>query len=100
MYKGIIVGVDFSRRDVNIANKIYCYSKGADMGRFKHPCKDVKMNKTTEDITTPVPTEIMKHCKEIHLDIDILFLNKTALLLAISQVIGFIHYKPKVSSVS
>ena len=31
--------VDFGRRDVKIANKIYGYSKGAAMGRFKHPRK-------------------------------------------------------------
>ena len=32
-----IESVNFGRRDVNIANKIYRYSKGAAMGRFKHP---------------------------------------------------------------
>ena len=31
--------IDFGRRDVNIANEIYGYSKGAAMGRFKHPHK-------------------------------------------------------------
>ena len=31
-----VEGVDFERRDVNIANDIYEYSKGAAMGRFKH----------------------------------------------------------------
>ena len=34
-----IEGVDFGRRDVKIVNKIYGYSKGAAMGRFKHPPK-------------------------------------------------------------
>ena len=34
-----IKGVDFGRRDVKIANKIYGYSKGAVMGKFKHPQK-------------------------------------------------------------
>ena len=78
-----IEGVEFGRRDVNIANKIYGYSKGAAMGRFKHPRKGIKMDRTTEDIAAPVPPEIMKHYKDIHLDIDILFVNKTAFLLAI-----------------
>ena len=32
-----IEGVDFGRRDVNIANNIYGYSKGVAMGKFKHP---------------------------------------------------------------
>ena len=78
-----IDGVDFGRRNVNIANKIYGYSKGAAIGTFKHPHKGVKMDRTTEDIDTPVPLEIIKHYKVIYLDIDILFINKTAFLLAI-----------------
>ena len=95
-----IDGVDFGGRDVNIANKIYGYSKGAAMGRFKHPGKGVKMDRTTEDIAARVPPEIMKHYKDIHLDINILFVNRTAFLLAISRDIGFIHYKPMASSVT
>ena len=47
-----IEGVDFGRRDVNIANKIYGYSKGTAMGRFKHTRKGIKMDRRTEDITT------------------------------------------------
>ena len=47
-----IEGVDFGRRDVNIANKIYSYSQGAAMGKFKHPRKGVKINRTTEDIVS------------------------------------------------
>ena len=46
-----IDGVDFGRRDVKIANKIYGYSKGASVERSKHPCKGMKMDKTTEDVT-------------------------------------------------
>ena len=95
-----IDGVDFGKRDVDIANKIYGYSKGAAMGRFKYPRKSVKMDRTTKDIGTPVPREIMKHYKGIHLDIDILFVNKTSFLFAISRDIGFIHCKPVASSIS
>ena len=76
--------MDFGRRDVNIANEIYGYSKGAAMRRFKHPRKGVKINRTTEEIVAPVPLEITNHYKDIHLNIDILFVNKTAFLLAIS----------------
>ena len=32
-----IEGVDFGRRDVKIANKMYGYIKATAMGRFKHP---------------------------------------------------------------
>ena len=70
------------------------------MGRFEHPRKGVKMDRTTEDIVAPVPPEIMKHYKDIHLDIDTLFVNKTAFLLAISRDIGSIHCRPISSSVT
>ena len=46
-----IDGVDFSKRNVNIANKICGYSKGEAMRRFKHPHKGVKMDRLTETIT-------------------------------------------------
>ena len=95
-----IEGLDFGRRDDNIANEIYSYSKGTAMGRFKHPRKGVKMDRTTEDIAAPVPPVIMMHYKDLHLDIDILFMNKTAFLLAISRDIGFIYYRPMASSVT
>ena len=90
----------FGKRYVDIADKIYGYSKRAAMGRFKYPRKGVKIDRTIEAITAPIPLEIMKHYKDIHLDIDILFVNKTVLLLAISWDIGFIHCKPIASSVS
>ena len=34
-----IEGVNLGRKDVNIANEIYGYSKGGAMGIFKHPRK-------------------------------------------------------------
>ena len=86
-------GVDFGRRDVNIANEIYGYSKGVAMGKFKHPRKGVKMDRTTEGVATPVPPTIMEHYKDTHLDIDLLFVNMILLLLAKSRDIGFIHCK-------
>ena len=65
---------------MKIANEIYGYSKGAAMGKFKHPCKVVKMGRTTEDVATPVSPKIMEHHKNIHLDIDLLFVNKIPFL--------------------
>ena len=89
-----IEGVDFCRRDVKIANKMYGYSKGAAMGRFEHPQKGMKMDRATEDITAPLPPKIMAHYNNVHLDIDILFINKTPFSLAVSRNIGFIHSRP------
>ena len=70
-----IEGVDFGRRDVKIANKIYGYSKGAAMGRFKYPRKWVKRDKTNADAAVSLTPKIIEHCKDIHLDIDILYVN-------------------------
>ena len=60
-----IEGVNFGRRDVNIANEIYSYSKCDAMGNFKHPRKGVKMDRTTEGVASPVPPIIMEHYKDI-----------------------------------
>ena len=54
----------------------------------------MKMDRTTEDITTPLPPKIMEHYKDVHLDIDILFVNKIPFLLAISRDTGFVHCRP------
>ena len=78
---------------MKIANDIYGYSKGAAMGKFKHPRKGVKMDRTTEDMAAPVPPTIMKYYSDIHLDIDVLFVNKIPFLLAASWDIRFIHCK-------
>ena len=82
---------------MKIANDIYDYSKGAAMGKFKHPRKGVKMDRTTEDMAAPVPPTIMKYYRDVHLDIDILFVNRVAFLLATSRDIGFIHCKALLS---
>ena len=95
-----IEGVDFSRRDVKIANEIYGFSKGAEMGRFKHLRKGVKMDRTTEDVAVPLPSKILEYYKDIHLDIDILYVNQTPFLLAISRDIGFIHCRPMSNNVT
>ena len=58
------------------------------------------MDRTTEDVATPLPPKILEHYKDIHLDIDILYVNQTAFLLAISRDIGFIHCRPMSSNVT
>ena len=78
---------------MKIANDIYEYSLGAAMGRFKHPRKGIKMDRTTELMSAPVPPIIMEHYSNLHLDIDVLFVNKIPFLLATSRDIGFLHCK-------
>ena len=68
------------------------------MGRFQHPQRGGKMDRTTEPLATPVPPTIMEYYSNIHLDIDILFVNKIPFLLATSRDIGFIHCKAMLSN--
>ena len=58
------------------------------------------MDRTTEDIAVPLPPKILKHNKDIHLDIDILYVNQTVFLLEISRDIGFMHCRPMSSNVT
>ena len=57
------------------------------------------MDRTTEDVAAPLPPKILEHYKDIHLDIDILYVNQTAFLLAISRDIGFLHCRPMSNNV-
>ena len=93
----MIPGVDFGHRDVKISNEIYGYSNGEAMGKMKHPRKSQKIDRTSEDVSSPVPPQILKHYRKIHLDMDILFINGVAFFLATSRDIGFIHCKPVLS---
>ena len=52
------------------------------------------MDRITEDVPAQLPSKIMEHYKDVHLDIDILFVNQTPFVLAISRDIGFIHCRP------
>ena len=82
---------------MKIANDIYGYSKGTAMGRFKHPRKGVKMDRTTEGLPVSVPPTIMEYYGDIHLNINILFVKKILFLLVTSQDIGFIYCKALLS---
>ena len=88
-----IPGVDFTKRDVRIAKDLLGYSKYAAKGKMKHPRKGVQMNDNTEKYSE-VPTEVLKHYKEVHLDIDVMYINKIPFLVAVSKSIGMIHCMP------
>ena len=57
------------------------------MRRFKHPHKGIKMDRTTEDVTNPVLPSIMEHYRDVHLDTNILFVNKITFLLTKSRTL-------------
>ena len=52
------------------------------------------MDRTTENIAAPLSPKIIEDYKNIHLDIDILYVKQTPFLLEISRDIGFIHCRP------
>ena len=56
------------------------------------------MGRATEDLAAPIPPTIMEYYSNIHLDIDVLFVNKIPFLLATSRNIGFIHCKAMLSN--
>ena len=60
----------------------------------------MKIDRTTENVATLLPFKILEHYKDIHLDIDILYINQTVFLLTISRDIGFIHCRPMSSNVT
>ena len=51
----------------------------------------------TEDTIFPVPSSVLENYKNIHLDIDLLFVNEVAFFLATSRDVGFIHCKAVLS---
>ena len=86
-----IPGVDFTKRDVRVAKDLLGYSEFAAKGKMKHPRKGVQMTDNTEKYSD-IPTEVHKHYKEIHLDIDVMYINKIPFLVVVSKSIGMIHY--------
>lgn len=40
---------------------MYGYTKDEVDGNFKHPCKDIKMDRATRDVTAPVPPKIIEY---------------------------------------
>ena len=55
------------------------------------------MERVTEDNISPVPSSVLKNYKNIHLDIDLFFVNDVAFFLATLRDVGFIHCKAVLS---
>ena len=85
--------MDFTKRNVKIAKDLLVYSEYAAKGKMKHPRKDIQVADNTERYSD-VPSEILKHYKEIHQDIDVMYINKIPFLVAVSKSIGMIHCTP------
>ena len=79
---------DFNKRDMRIAYKIFGPSAAALKGKTTN-----SKNKTEvqEEVTNDVPEEILKEYKDVHVDIDIMYLNKITFFTAISRNIKLIR---------
>ena len=67
------------------------------MGKMKHPRKGHKMDRVTEDTISPVPSSLLENYKNIHLDIDLFFVNDVTFFLATSRHVGYIHCRAVVN---
>ena len=85
--------MDFNKHNVRIAKDLLGYSEYAAKGIMKHPRKGVQMTDSTEQYSD-VPAEVLKHYKETHLDIDVMYINKIPFLAAVSKSTGMIHCMP------
>ena len=74
-------------------NLYYMGISEADMN--KHCCPNTV--KRSPECTSIVRSTIMDHYKTIHLDIDLLLMNKIQILLIISQNLRFIYFKALLS---
>ena len=57
---------------------------------MKHLQKGVQM-KSNADYFSPVPEQIREHCKQVHLNCDIMYVNSMLFFVSISKHIGMIH---------
>ena len=78
----------FKRRDIRIANLIF------------GPCRAAVESKSTQrknkmdwqdKVLEDVPPEVMNEYKDVHIDIDIMFVNKVAFFTAILRGLRLIH---------
>ena len=83
----IIGTFQFNHRDICIANKIYGPSIASLKGKSTRQWNKIQHL----DVVTDIPKEIMDLYGKVHLDIEIMFINKCVYFTAILQHIRLIH---------
>ena len=86
----VIQNCQFNRRDIRIANNIFGPSVAAIKGKSTRHQNKMKQS----DIITDIPQEILDNYEDVHLDINIMFVNKCAYFTSILRHIGLIHCVP------
>ena len=79
-----------------IDHKFNLYYRGINETDMDNHCCPNTVKRVLECTSIVRPT-IMDHYKDIHLDIDLLFVNKIQILLIISLYIGYMHFKALLS---
>ena len=59
------------------------------MGKIKHQINGKKMERGSESIIIPVPTELFEHYIHIYIHMDLSFVNGVSFFLTTSQDIGY-----------
>ena len=86
----VVGNCQFNQRDIRIANKIH----GKSVAELKGKSTKRKAKMSRIDMKRDVPKEIMDAYQKIHLDIDIMCVNKVAYLTTISEHIRMTNCVP------
>ena len=80
----LIGNTPYNRREINIANKIY----GPSMNSLKGKLTKRKSKLPREDEKSKLPSYIIENYQNIHIGIDIFFVNQMPFMFAFSKYIG------------
>ena len=80
---------EFNRRDIRIANKIFGPNRGAIRGKWNK--RPNKMERPGVEIATDVPEEVLSEYRDIHLDVDMMYVNGIGFLTVISRDLRLVH---------
>lgn len=83
----MIGNTPYNRRDLRIANNIY----GRSVSSLKGKSTKQKSKLPREDETSDLPPHIVEHYKEVHLGIDIFFVNQMPFMFTFSKHIGLMQ---------
>ena len=85
---------NFNRRDIRIAHKIFGPCAAALKGKTTNSKSKMEVQ---EEVTNDVPDELLKEYKDVHIDVNIMYVNKIPYFTTISRNIIFIHCRSIVS---
>ena len=88
MEYNVLSPCDFNRRDIRIAHKILGPSAAAPKGKTTNSKSKMEVQ---EEVINDFPEEVLKKYRDVHIDVDIMYVNKIPFFTAISSNIELIH---------